>query len=102
MGRRLGRDRLTHARGTRLVLGNALVARLYFSLRQAGVPVRFGMRLRQLDISAGRVTGSVFEHEGSTRRIASRLGVVLATGGASETGCQKKSPRWRSSRAPAR
>jgi succinate dehydrogenase/fumarate reductase flavoprotein subunit len=78
---RHARDRLTHARGTRLVMGNALVARLYFSLRQAGVAVRFGMRLRQLDISAGRVTGGVFDLEGSTRHIASRLGVVLATGG---------------------
>ncbi len=74
-------DRLRHARGTRLVMGNALVARLFFSLCQAGVAVRFGTRLQQLDTRDGRVVGAVFQQDGRTLRIAARAGVVLATGG---------------------
>src|ERR671923_2288375 len=36
---RYAADRLRFARGTRLVMGNALVARLYYSLRQRRVPI---------------------------------------------------------------
>jgi succinate dehydrogenase/fumarate reductase flavoprotein subunit len=74
-------DRLRHPRGTRLVLGNALVARLLASLRDAGVDLRFGQRLLQLTQHQGRVTGAVFEHEGLRHTVAARCGVVLATGG---------------------
>ncbi|MGY4623348.1 glycine/D-amino acid oxidase-like deaminating enzyme [Bradyrhizobium sp. USDA 4486] len=37
-------DRLTHKRGTRLIMGNALVARLFDSVLRAGVEVRFERR----------------------------------------------------------
>src|SRR5205823_3149284 len=36
---RYGADRLRFARGTRLVMGNALVARLYHSLLQRRIPI---------------------------------------------------------------
>lgn len=75
-------DRMRHPRGTRLVMGNALVARLFQSLRAAKVDIRFGLRLRDLDVRQGRVVGAWFEEEGGTvRHVAARDGVVLATGG---------------------
>jgi 3-oxosteroid 1-dehydrogenase len=74
-------DRLRHARGTRLVMGNALVARLFYSLRSRKVPIRFDTRLIELVKEDGRVTGAVVE-DGTTRRsIGARRGVILATGG---------------------
>src|SRR5258708_30701123 len=35
-------DRLRYPRGTRIMMGNALIARLFYSLRQRGVPILFG------------------------------------------------------------
>ncbi|MGB3067899.1 MAG: FAD-dependent oxidoreductase [Ottowia sp.] len=78
---RYGADRLRYSRGTRLVMGNALVARLFYSLRQAGVDVRFNWRLQELTREKGRVTGARFECEGRTHALLARHGVVLATGG---------------------
>ena len=75
------RDRLRHRRGTRLVMGNALVARLFSSLRRHGIPIRFGTGLVELTMDAGRVTGAVFEGPGGRQVVAVRCGVVLATGG---------------------
>ena len=75
------RDRIGHPRGTRLVMGNALVARLFFNLRQAGVSMRFGARLQRLEIESGRVVGAAFDHEGTAFQLKARAGVVLATGG---------------------
>ena len=78
---RYAADRLRHPRGTRLVMGNALVARLFHSLRQAGVELRFGWRLRELTLENGRVTGARFDVAGASHALQARLGVVLATGG---------------------
>lgn len=79
---RYATDRLRHARGTRLVMGNALVARLFASLRDAGTPVAFGVRLDGLLIDDGRVRGARFQSSsGGPQAVNARLGVVLATGG---------------------
>lgn len=75
------RDRLRHPRGTRLVLGNALVGRLLASLRDAGVEIRFGHRLLRLERDAAGVLGAVVEHAGRTQTLRAGRGVVLATGG---------------------
>src|SRR6187431_1022010 len=48
-------DRLRYARGTRLVMGNALVARLFYSLRQRNVPIAYDARLVELVKGNGRV-----------------------------------------------
>ncbi len=72
-------DRLHHHRGTRLVMGNALVARLYASLLAQGVSVRTGHGVTGLMRDSGRVSG--VETDGGERIEASR-GVVLASGGA--------------------
>jgi len=74
-------DRLRHARGTRLVMGNALVARLLASVRAVGVDLRFGWCLRALQRDGARVVAAVFETEDGVRRIAATRGIVLATGG---------------------
>lgn len=74
-------DRVGYPRGTRLVLGNALVARLLASLRDAGVEVRFGHRLLEVERTGDVVTGAVCEHEGQRLRLSATRGVVLATGG---------------------
>jgi succinate dehydrogenase/fumarate reductase flavoprotein subunit len=74
-------DRLRYPRGTRLVMGNALVARLFHSLRQAGVDIRFGWRLTGLDQEQGRVVGARFTAGDGGHTLRARVGVVLATGG---------------------
>ena len=74
-------DRLRFRRGTRLLMGNALVARLFYSLRQRKVPVWLNASLQELTTANGRVTGAVLSVDGETRRVTARRGVVLATGG---------------------
>ena len=74
-------DRLRHRRGTNLVMGNALVGRLLYSLREAAVPIRFGTRLIELVRDGDRVAGAVVDGPGGRRTIRAERGVVLATGG---------------------
>ncbi len=74
-------DRLRYRRGTRLVLGNALVARLYRNLLDRGVPVWFGCQPLRLLREGGRVGGVVLRHGGREVTIRARLGVVMAGGG---------------------
>ncbi|MCW5654366.1 MAG: FAD-binding protein [Hydrogenophaga sp.] len=76
-------DRLRHARGTRLVMGNALVARLFASLRDAGTAIEFGAQLDELRRDGGgRVTGACFMlGSGERLEVEARRGVVLAAGG---------------------
>ena len=75
------RDRLRHRRGTRLVMGNALVGRLLYSLRQRKVPVRFETPLMELVKRDGAVLGAIVAGKDGRRAIRARRGVVLATGG---------------------
>jgi succinate dehydrogenase/fumarate reductase flavoprotein subunit len=74
-------DRLGHPRGTRLLMGNALAARLFYSLRQRNVPVWLNASLRELTSAGGRVTGATLSVDGVTRHVTARRAVVLATGG---------------------
>jgi succinate dehydrogenase/fumarate reductase flavoprotein subunit len=74
-------DRLRFSRGTRLLMGNALVARLFYSLRQRKVPVWVNAPLRELVSEGGRVTGAVLDVGGKLRTVRARRAVVLATGG---------------------
>jgi succinate dehydrogenase/fumarate reductase flavoprotein subunit len=74
-------DRLRFARGTRLVMGNALVARLFYSLKIHNVPVEFGARLVDLVQGNGRIEGAVVDTGDKRRTIHARRGVILATGG---------------------
>ena len=74
-------DRLRYRRGTRLSMGNALVARLFYSLRRNGVPIWLNASLQELTVTSGRVCGAVLLVKGNPRRITVRRGIVLATGG---------------------
>ena len=75
------RDRTRFSRGTRLVLGNALVARALQSLRAAGVPIWFDARTDHLVLDGGRVSGLVIARAGVRRRVRAVRGIVLAGGG---------------------
>jgi succinate dehydrogenase/fumarate reductase flavoprotein subunit len=74
-------DRLRFPRGTRLLMGNALVARLLYSLRRNGVPVWCNAALQELTVDAGKVRGAVLAVGDSLQRVQVRRAVVLATGG---------------------
>jgi succinate dehydrogenase/fumarate reductase flavoprotein subunit len=68
-------------RGTRLTMGNALVGRLLRSALDVGVTLRRNVTVKELMVSAGRVTGVTASCDGRTEHIRSLRGVVLASGG---------------------
>ena len=80
LARHLG-DRLRFSRGTRLVMGNALVARLYHSLRQRNVPILLETAIDELLPGPDGVTGAVLRSGRERITVRARRGVVLATGG---------------------
>ncbi len=74
-------DLLRYPRGTRLTMGNALVANLYEKALAAGARVSFNANVKRLVMDGGRVTGAIVESDGRERTIQVRQGVVLAGGG---------------------
>lgn len=74
-------DRLRYSRGTRLTMGNALVARLLISARKAGVELRRNTSMQELVIDNGCVTGVKVLQDGKLIQINARRGVILASGG---------------------
>ncbi len=74
-------DRVSHNRGTRLIMGNALVARLLDSVRRAGVELRFETALREIICEGDDIVGAVLSSPTGEVAIRARRGVVLATGG---------------------
>jgi 3-oxosteroid 1-dehydrogenase len=78
---RYARDRWRYRRGTRLVLGNALVARLFKSLLDRRIAIWFNGRTTRLISEGGRACGLVVERDGSEVRVRATRGVVLAGGG---------------------
>ena len=78
---RQARDRITHRRGTRLIMGNALVARLLYSLKQLSVEIRYRSSLSELIKDGDRIVGAVFKTADGEVAIRANKGVVLATGG---------------------
>lgn len=93
---RYARDRLSYRRGTRLLLGNALVGRLLYSYRNLGGRVALNTALQELCVEGGRVLGATVQTDSGVRRIRARRGVVLATGGPSS------SASWRERLLPGR
>ena len=83
-------DRLRFARGTRLTMGNALVGRLYYSLRRNGVEIAFGASLGEIVAEDGAAAGAVFETANGAMRVRARRGVVLATGGMAHSEALRK------------
>ncbi len=92
---RHGADRLRYPRGTRLVMGNALVARLLFSLSQRGhVTLALNTTLEQLgdsgDAQGAPVRSVVIVQNGQRCTVQVKGGVVLAGGGFNRNAAQRQ------------
>jgi len=77
-------DRTRYPRGTRLVMGNALVGRLFLSLRKRGVEILFDAPIADVAYENGRVLGAKIKIAGQGVQetyVRTRKGVVFATGG---------------------
>jgi glycine/D-amino acid oxidase-like deaminating enzyme len=81
LGLRHARDRASHARGTRLLRGNALVAQLLASLARCRVDLLTNVRATSLIEGPLGIVGVALVHDGNVRQVHARGGVVLATGG---------------------
>ncbi len=84
---RYGLQRLHSARGTSLVLGNALAARLFQAVLLSGVEVKLNTCVTELLTKGRAVTG--VRLSGNSEVIA-RRGVVLATGGFSHNSAMRR------------
>ena len=78
-------DRMQYSRGTRLVIGNAMIAALLRAAIDKGIAFHLGVETQRFLTSAdGGVTGVVVRlANGAVVQIQARGGVVLATGGLS-------------------
>ena len=78
---RYAADRLRYPRGTRLMMGNALTARLFYSLRKRGVEILFNAPIAAIDERDGRITGATIKSASGVIYVKAKKGLVLATGG---------------------
>ncbi|WP_277185833.1 FAD-dependent oxidoreductase [Caballeronia sp. BR00000012568055] len=78
---RHARDRMGHSRGTRLVMGNALIGRLLYSLLQRGVTVLTQTKLDALHSGPNGIEAVTLSQVNERRRIGVKGGVILASGG---------------------
>ncbi|HYI30711.1 MAG TPA: FAD-dependent oxidoreductase [Bradyrhizobium sp.] len=79
---RYGRDRLSYSRGSRLVMGNALVGRLLYSLLRRDVDIVTDTSLEKIvGDGSGRITSAVLISGGVSRDIGIDGGLILAGGG---------------------
>lgn len=75
-------DRLHYSRGTRLVMGNALVGRLLSSLaKRSNVAMLMRTSLERFHVDDAGVFAVTLLKDGARRTIRVRGGIVLATGG---------------------
>jgi hypothetical protein len=74
-------DRLTHKRGTRLMMGNALIARLLISLSERNVPILLNASVEEIACGADGVDAVTVAQNGSRRRLTVNGGLIAATGG---------------------
>ena len=77
-----GRDVLVHGRGTRLVNGNALAARLLKTVLDRKIALWPSTTAVSLERAENRVAGAIVQRgDGQRMLVNARLGVVLASGG---------------------
>ena len=83
LGTRWAVDRVSNPRGTRLVMGNALTARMYYETLRRGGDVWLNALTSQLlrDDNSGQVVGAIVGYRGKEHRIKANKGIVLAAGG---------------------
>ncbi len=74
-------DRVVHGRGTRLLMGNALVGRLLLTLKERGVTLLMQAQATDLQRDDQGVSAVTLTQHGVTRRIRAKGGVILASGG---------------------
>jgi succinate dehydrogenase/fumarate reductase flavoprotein subunit len=74
-------DKLRFTRGTRLIMGNALVGRLLHDVRRSGVDIRYRTALKELVKIGDEIAGAVLTTPAGEIALRARRGVVLATGG---------------------
>jgi succinate dehydrogenase/fumarate reductase flavoprotein subunit len=78
---RYAADRLTgYSRGTRMVMGNALVGRLVKTLLERKVPMWLDTSVTELVQEGGRVVGAVVHRKDGVQQIRCRRAVVIASG----------------------
>ncbi len=75
------KDRLTHERGTRLTIGNALVAGLLQTALSMNIEIHRRTALEQLHVTNGRVDGLLCRSGGESLEFRASRAVVLASGG---------------------
>lgn len=75
------RDRLRYSRGTRLVLGNALVAHLFKNLVERQATIFYNGRTTRLISHNGCACGLVVQRDGTELYVRAKNGIVLAGGG---------------------
>jgi succinate dehydrogenase/fumarate reductase flavoprotein subunit len=78
---RFAMDRLKYSRGTDIGAGNALVARMLFTLREQGAEIWVKAPLVELIKYGDRVVGAWLMHDGVRKKVRARQGVLLGTGG---------------------
>lgn len=74
-------SRLKGKRDRRLTLGNALVGRLLWSIRERKIPLYLNAGLKRLINEDGKITGAVYEFDGEEKTIQVKKAVVLGAGG---------------------
>jgi succinate dehydrogenase/fumarate reductase flavoprotein subunit len=78
---RYAADRLRFGRGARLVMGSALVGRLYHALLRRDVSILTSTTVSRLTAEDGHITGAVLTSRHGTHDVHCRRAVILATGG---------------------
>ncbi len=78
---RYAADRLRGPRGTRLVMGNALVARLLQSVKKLNCAIVLETTVERFLLAGGRVEGLVLLNGTHQRTVHARDAVILAAGG---------------------
>jgi succinate dehydrogenase/fumarate reductase flavoprotein subunit len=74
-------DRLRYPRGTRLTMGNAFTARLFYSLKKRGIEILFNAPIAAVDVRDGSAVGATIATANGEIYVTARKGLVLATGG---------------------
>ncbi|MGV8832289.1 MAG: FAD-dependent oxidoreductase [Devosia sp.] len=74
-------QKLRFGRGTRMVMGNALIARLLLAARQQGVHIAISTKIEKISARGEGAHEVVLTRGDITRRVTARHGVVLSSGG---------------------
>lgn len=75
------KGRKYYGRGTSLNSGNALIARLFVSLKNLNVPLKLNAKVTKLLQEEGVISGLTVIIDGEEKAIKAKKGVVLACGG---------------------